>query len=137
MKRLLVALLPAILTLLTVWGLAPARAEKPRALVVGSKQFTEGRLLSEILAQLLEARTDLRVVRRMDLGGSRVVFSALQAGEIDLYPEYTGTGLLEILGAPRSGGPEETLRAVRKASSENTTWCGWSPWASTTPSPWW
>lgn len=114
MKRLLVALLPAILTLLTVWGLAPARAEKPRALVVGSKQFTEGRLLSEILAQLLEARTDLRVVRRMDLGGSRVVFSALQAGEIDLYPEYTGTGLLEILGAPRSGGPEETLRAVRE-----------------------
>ncbi len=93
MRRLLFTLLPAILAILMVWGLTPARAEEPRPLVVGSKQFTEGRLLSEILAQLLEARTDLRVVRRMDLGGSRVVFSALQ---------------------PRSGGPEETLRAVRE-----------------------
>ena len=114
MRRLLFALLAMAIGLLVFWDLTPTRAEGPRTVVVGSKQFTEGRLLSEILAQLLEARTDLRVVRRMDLGGSRVVFSALQAGEIDLYPEYTGTGLLEILGEPRSGGAEETWRAVRE-----------------------
>ena len=76
---------------LTILSLAPVWAEEGRTVVVGSKQFTEGRLLSEVLAQLLEARTDLQVVRRMDLGGSRVVFSALEAGEIDL-PRYTGTG---------------------------------------------
>jgi len=112
MRHLVIALA------LTILSLAPVWAEEGRTVVVGSKQFTEGRLLSEVLAQLLEARTDLQVVRRMDLGGSRVVFSALEAGEIDLYPEYTGTGLLEILGAPRSGGPEETWRAVRQGFLE-------------------
>ena len=61
-------------------------------IVVGSKAFPENRLLGEILAQLIEARTDLRVERRVGLGGTTIAFRALLDGEIDLYPEYTGTG---------------------------------------------
>ena len=109
-----------LVVLLLLLGLAAlvgpaAGARDDRTVVVASKQFTEGRLLSEILAQLLEARTDLRIERRMDLGGTRIVFEALRAGEIDLYPEYTGTGLLEILHAERAGSPEETWSTVREA----------------------
>lgn len=104
-----------LLLLLLALAIPAAWARDDRTVVVASKQFTEGRLLAEILAQLLEARTDLRVERRMDLGGTRIVFEALRAGEIDLYPEYTGTGLLEILHAERAGSPEETWRTVREA----------------------
>lgn len=66
-------------------------------LIVGSKNFTENRLLGEIMAQLIEAKTELEVVRRFNLGGTQVVFAALESGEIDLYPEYTGTGWSIVL----------------------------------------
>src|SRR5690606_13435212 len=48
--------------------------------------------------QLVEAETDIPVERRLNLGGTTLVFSALAEGEIDLYPEYTGTGWTVLLG---------------------------------------
>lgn len=68
-------------------------------IVIGSKAFPESRLLAEIMAQLIEAKSTLRVKRNYGLGGTKVCFEALTSGEIDIYPEYTGTGLLSILGA--------------------------------------
>lgn len=82
--------------------------------VVGSKNFEESRLLGEIFAQLLEARTDLTVERRLGLAGTQVCFEALRTGAIDVYPEYTGTGLVSILGETAEGGsPSRTLQRVR------------------------
>ena len=88
----------------------PAFAER---VVVGSKNFEESRLLGEIFAQLLEARTDLEVERRLGLAGTQVCFEALKTGAIDVYPEYTGTGLVSILNEPAKGGPAQTLNRVR------------------------
>jgi osmoprotectant transport system permease protein len=67
----------------------PAAAET--RVVVGSKAFTEGRLVAELMAQLLEAEPGVVVERRFGLGGTQIVFTALERGQIDLYPEYTGT----------------------------------------------
>ncbi|MEO0616252.1 MAG: glycine betaine ABC transporter substrate-binding protein [Pseudomonadota bacterium] len=64
---------------------------------IGSKNFTESYLLAEIAAQLLEAR-GIDVVRQFGLGGTKICYDALRAGEIDLYPEYTGTIAAAILG---------------------------------------
>jgi osmoprotectant transport system permease protein len=90
-----------------------AAAAGPAApLVVGSKNFEESRLLAEIFAQSIEARTGLAVERRLGLAGTQVCFAALRTGAIDLYPEYTGTGLVTILGAEPGGGPTATLNAV-------------------------
>jgi osmoprotectant transport system permease protein len=92
-----------------------AAAAGPAApLVVGSKNFEESRLLAEIFAQSIEARTGLAVERRLGLAGTQVCFAALRTGAIDLYPEYTGTGLVTILGAEPGGGPAATLAAVRR-----------------------
>lgn len=66
-------------------------------IVIGTKIFTEQYILAEILRQLLENRTHLQVVTKTGLGGTKICFDALNAGQIDLYPEYTGTGLLVIL----------------------------------------
>jgi osmoprotectant transport system substrate-binding protein len=67
------------------------------SLAVGSKNFTEELLLGELYAQLLE-KAGLNPGRKLDLGGTQIAMAALQRGEIDLYPEYTGTALLVVLG---------------------------------------
>jgi osmoprotectant transport system permease protein len=73
---------------------------------VGSKDFTESIILAEIFAQGLEAR-GLEVERRYELGGN-LAHGALVAGEVDVYPEYTGTSLMAILKHP----PATDARAV-------------------------
>lgn len=83
--------------------------------VVGSKNFPESRLLAELFAQTIEAETDLEVQRRLGLAGTQVCFEALRTGAIDLYPEYTGTGLVSILGEAPTADPAEAMRRVRRA----------------------
>src|SRR6185295_13386164 len=59
------------------------------------------------------ARTGLRAERRLGLAGTQVCFEALKSGAIDVYPEYTGTGLVSILHEPPAGGAKATLARVR------------------------
>jgi osmoprotectant transport system permease protein len=86
--------------------LPPAGQVTPGAqrstVVVASKPFGESYLLAEMFAQLLEAR-GRQVDRRPGLGATEIAFGALTAGDIDVYPEYTGTGLLAILGEQAVG----------------------------------
>ena len=79
----------------TLGAQAPA-AVPPAAVRVGSKPFGESYLLCELFAQLLEAH-GITVERRPGLGATQVAFGALRTGGLDVYPEYTGTGLLAIL----------------------------------------
>jgi glycine betaine/choline ABC-type transport system substrate-binding protein len=67
---------------------------------VGSKNFTEQVILGELIAQVLERDTDLRVIRRLNLGGTFICDQALRAGEIDVYVEYSGTALTAIFRQP-------------------------------------
>ncbi len=90
-----------------------AAADRP--VIVASKPFGESYLLAEMFAQLLEAR-GLRVDRRPGLGTTELAFQALRSGAIDVYPEYTGTGLLVILHQPPSGG--DAGDAYRRVSVE-------------------
>jgi osmoprotectant transport system substrate-binding protein len=63
---------------------------------VGSKNFTESFVIAEIYAQSLE-RAGLRVDRRFNLGSTQIALAAMHRGDIDLYPEYTGTALIDVL----------------------------------------
>jgi osmoprotectant transport system permease protein len=85
---------------------------------IGTKNFTEQIILGEIMAQLIETKTDLNVKRRFNLGGTMICHSALVNGEIDLYVEYTGTGLTAILKHPVISDPEEALSHVTRAYHE-------------------
>lgn len=89
---------------------SPARR---RPIRVGSKNFTEQVILGEIIAQHLERRLHVPVERRLNLGGTLLAHQALRNGEIDLYPEYTGTALAAILKEPASGTPGEVFARVR------------------------
>ena len=66
-------------------------------IVIGGKDFTEQNILGEIMAVLIKRTTDLNVEKKLYLGGTMVCFNALKSGDLDLYAEYTGTGLVSIL----------------------------------------
>ncbi len=118
-----IALVAIAAAILRAGGTAAEGSREPIA--VGSKNFTEGRLLAEIMAQQLEARTGIAVVRRFNLGGTLVVHRALCEGEIDLYPEYTGTGWSIVLKRKdRASDPLRTyLHVAREYESRfGITW---------------
>jgi glycine betaine/choline ABC-type transport system substrate-binding protein len=81
--------------------------------VVGSKNFTEQVVLGEIVAQLLEKRLNVTIDRRLNLGGTLLAHEALVRGDIDLYPEYTGTALTAILKQAPVNDPAVALERVR------------------------
>src|SRR5829696_9381016 len=90
----------AVLTLMLlmsgghVWAQSPSGNDRP--VIVASKPFGESYLLAEVFAQVLESR-GIKVERRPGLGATEIAFGALRSNAIDVYPEYTGTGLLAIL----------------------------------------
>jgi osmoprotectant transport system substrate-binding protein len=83
-------------------------------IVVGSKNFTEQVILGEIVAGQIERRLGVAVDRKLDLGGTLLAHEALLSGSIDLYPEYTGTALTEILREPAQKDPTAVLHAVQE-----------------------
>jgi osmoprotectant transport system substrate-binding protein len=88
---------------------------KSSGLTVGAKNFTEQDILGEILAQHLSTKLGLEVKRRLHLGGSYLAHTALVNGDIDLYPEYSGTALTACLKLPLERDPERVFESVRDA----------------------
>jgi osmoprotectant transport system substrate-binding protein len=86
--------------------------------VVGSKNFTEQLILGEIIAQHIEARTHQPVERKLDLGGTLLAQKALEAGDIDMYPEYTGTAFTNVLKRSGVTDPAAVLAQVRAGYSK-------------------
>lgn len=66
-------------------------------IIIGSKNFTESFLLAEMFKIVIENYTGLTAELKLGFGGTKLLFDALNTGEVDLYPEYSGTGLLVIL----------------------------------------
>jgi osmoprotectant transport system permease protein len=86
---------------LALLGLGACRGQTPGAVRVASKTFTESVVLGEIAVQRARA-AGAPAEHRRGLGGTRLVWNALEAGEVDLYPDYTGTLFEEILRIPRT-----------------------------------
>jgi osmoprotectant transport system permease protein len=103
----------AVVALLAASG-AWAAHRAQRAIVVGSKNFTEQVLLGEMLAQVIEDRAGLPVARRLNLGGTAICDWALQHGDLDVYVEYTGTALTAIFHQEVDGDPQTVLSRVRE-----------------------
>jgi osmoprotectant transport system substrate-binding protein len=83
-------------------------------IVVGSKNFTESLILGELLAQEIEAHSQLKVERRFYLAGTYICQQAMLAGRIDIYPEYTGTALTAILKQQVGGNKQQVYERVKR-----------------------
>jgi osmoprotectant transport system substrate-binding protein len=84
---------------------------------VGSKNFTEELILGELYAQALE-HAGIAVTRKLNLGTTDIAMAALKRGEIDLYPEYTGTALLNVLHLPPDSNSARTYATVKRAYAQ-------------------
>lgn len=98
---------------------------KEPVIVVASKNFTEQVILGEIAAQHLEKRlAPVRIERKLNLGGTLLAHQALATGGIDLYPEYSGTALMAVLGQPIERDPQKLRDFVSGAYRDkwNLVW---------------
>jgi osmoprotectant transport system substrate-binding protein len=87
-------------------------------ITIGSKFFTEQVILAELLAQHIEAKTGISVERKTNLGGTLLVHKALEAGQLDLYVEYTGTALTAVLNESPQGDSNAVYLRVKQLYSD-------------------
>ncbi len=93
-------------------------ADPVGTVTIGGKAFTEQEILTEMMAAFVEGRTELRVRRMANLGGTKICFDALLSGDLDLYAEYTGTALVGILDREVIADADESLAVVREVFAE-------------------
>jgi glycine betaine/choline ABC-type transport system substrate-binding protein len=98
-----------------------------KKVVVASKPVTEQYILAEIISQLIETQTDIKVEKTFGIGGGTSnIHPAMVKGDIDIYPEYTGTGWLFVLKNDLINNPNEMYNSVKKEYKEkyNIEWLG-------------
>lgn len=115
MKKFFALLLICLCLSLAVGGCKATTTISGGDIVVGSKNFTEQTILGELLAQQIEATTDLKVDRRPQLGGTFICHSAILTGKIDAYIEYTGTSFTAILQQKVINDPRKVYNLVKLA----------------------
>lgn len=130
-RNSVVLLLLALFTAVTVIACS-GLGGSAKAVTVGSKDFTEAFIIGEMYASVLE-NNGFKVERKLNLGGTPVAQAALEQGQIDLYPEYTGTGLLTVLKLPQNSDREQVYKTVADTYKQkfNLTWLEPSPMNNT------
>ena len=107
----------AILLLVVLSGVGYARSREA-TVVVGSKNFTEQVILGELIAQAIEAEGGVRVVRKLNLGGTFVCDRGIRTGDIDVYVEYTGTAVTAVFHEAVPHDPAQALYRARALYAE-------------------
>lgn len=100
-------------SLLCLFAVAGCTSSSEKRVVICSKDFSEQVILAEILARRIEAKTNIKVERELNLGGS-LCHQSLTAGKIDLYVEYTGTAYSSILKQKPISDPKKVFNYIRK-----------------------
>jgi osmoprotectant transport system substrate-binding protein len=102
---------PLLLVMLVL--LPSCHSASGRRIVIGSKNFTEQIVLAELLSQYIHSHAGLDVEQRVNLGGTLICQQAIRSGDIDLYVEYTGTALTEVLKERPSGNAAQVYSRVK------------------------
>ena len=100
------------------WLVSGCNRTTQSSITIGSKFFTEQVVLAELLAQHIEAKTGIPVIRKTNLGGTLLVHKALLSADLDLYVEYTGTALTTVLGEKPQGTAADVYHRVKKLYAE-------------------
>lgn len=113
----------AVMFLIGAFGGRAVSGAGKLTLKIGSKNFTEQFVLAEMYAQALEAK-GYHVERSINLGGTLIAHEAVRTGKIDMYPEYTGTALKNMVKASVPNDPEVVFKTVKDFYEKNfgLTW---------------
>ncbi|CUU48510.1 glycine betaine ABC transporter substrate-binding protein [Clostridium beijerinckii] len=112
-KGILAATACVLIGIFAVSGLSKKISNK-KVITIGSKDFTEQEILGNILSELIERKTDISVNRKFALGGTQVIFSAMQNGDVDMSVDYTGTAYGDELKYKPISDVEEVYNTVKK-----------------------
>jgi osmoprotectant transport system substrate-binding protein len=112
----------ALVAMMSACGFSPpaggstsSAASSGGPIIVGSKSFTENILIGNMMYDLLKANLKgVTIQNKANLGGTMVPWNALQSGQIDMYCEYTGTGLVNILKLPVTHDPDAAYQTVKE-----------------------
>lgn len=104
----------AILVVVFLFTTIAAPKKGDKTITIGTKDYTEQMILGHMVADLIEDRTDIKVERKINLGGTQVCFSALKSNAIDMYIEYSGTAYGDTLGNPPISDMEEVYATVKR-----------------------
>ncbi|WP_066500695.1 glycine betaine ABC transporter substrate-binding protein [Abyssisolibacter fermentans] len=119
MKKFILFLSIAIMSLSIV-----ACGKNDKEIVIGGKEVSEQDILVNIMAELIENKTDIKVVRKPFLGGTHICDKAMASGDLDIYPEYTGTALVSVLNEKVLKDPDEVYEKVKERyeKEKNIVW---------------
>lgn len=106
-------LIKCLALLLLVTTLSGCIFKEEDALIIGSRNNTESIILSNLMGQLIEEKTDINVTYKENLGGSNVVWTAMLNGKIDVIPDYTGTIVINYY-QETTGNADETLAKTKE-----------------------
>jgi osmoprotectant transport system substrate-binding protein len=115
-KILLIGLVSVLMIVL--YGCGGTETGSKGTITVGSKNFTENIIIAHMMADLVEADTDLTVVRKVNLGGSNVAWTALKNDDIQMYPDYTGT-IVANYYQEATGTSQETMDKAKNLVTED------------------
>ncbi len=114
--RKIVILLLSIVVVMVFAGCSSSKDSN--RIVIGGKNFTEQDILVYMMKYVIEDQTKLKVETKTFLGGTSVVAQAIERGDIDIYPEYTGTALINLLGEQVISDPQAAYDKVQKLYKE-------------------
>lgn len=92
---------------------ADKSASSDKTITIGSSNFTEAVILGNVYKELIESNTDITCKTSFGLNGAAFCFSALEKGDIDMFVEYTGTALTNLLAQPINTDPDEVYETVK------------------------
>jgi len=113
MKKLLIFSMIMILALGTLTGCG----ESEKVIKIGHKNYTEQRIVGQLFAKIIEAKTEYET-DVTEFGSTSIVFGALQEGEVDLYGEYTGTAYAAQLSESGLKDPQKVYDYVKESFEE-------------------
>jgi osmoprotectant transport system substrate-binding protein len=117
MKKTVILLL-SIFMIVMFSGCSLLSGKDGNKIIIGGKNFTEQDILVYMMKYVIEDQTKLKVETKTFLGGTSVVAQAIERGDIDIYPEYTGTALINLLGEPAMNDPQAAYDKVKKIYQE-------------------
>lgn len=118
-KNKIIALVTSLILIVIILFSTNVFNKSSNKIVIASKNFTEQIILGNMLEQLIEAKTDIDVETKLNLGGTQVAYSALKSGSVDLYVEYTGTAYVNLLDIKDGNtNPDEVYDKVNEIFKE-------------------
>lgn len=118
MQKSILAITAAVIAAILLFTSASDSLGEGRTITIGSKDYTEQAILGNMAADFIEARTDIAVQRKVELGGTQVCFGAMKTGDIDMYVEYSGTAYSDTLKHPPISDVEQVYETSKQELKE-------------------